>query len=127
MPRQPKLRKKDGPWFSQAGNRKGAYFGLIDQVSYTESKRNLAKYLATLSRQARQSRLPTLSVAKVCDVHLAFIERNPSTALYRQRKSLLNQLCNHRVGDWNQQRLPGKSRVVRKLRGTALTRGHVEQ
>lgn len=83
MPRQSKLRKKDGHWFSQAGNRKGAYFGRIDQVSYTEAKRNFSKYLATLSHQTRQSRLPNLSVAEVCDVHLAFIERNRSAALYR--------------------------------------------
>jgi len=127
MPRQSKLRKKDGHWFSQAGNRQGAYFGRIDQVSYTEAKRNFSKYLATLSHQTRQSRLPTLSVAEVCDVHLAFIERNRSAALYRQRKSLLNQLCNHCVGDWNQQRLPGKGELVGKLRGTVLARGHVDQ
>ena len=34
MPRQSKLRKKDGHWFSQSGSRQGAYFGRIDQGSF---------------------------------------------------------------------------------------------
>ena len=66
-------------------------------------------------------------MAEVCDVHLAFIERNRSVSLYRQRKSLLNQLCKYRIGEWNQKRIPGKGELVVKIRGAVLTRGHVEQ
>ena len=71
MPRAPKLGKVNGYWCTKAGDQSGVYFGKVGEVPFKEANRAFGKYLATLSHQARQSRLPTLSVAQICETHLA--------------------------------------------------------
>ncbi len=125
MPRQAKLRRYKGYWFTQTGSRQGTYFGRIDDVPYEEAKRRFGEYLAAQKHETR-NQLPTRSVAEVCDAHLQFVQDNRSDALYKQRKCILNGFCNFRVGHHNGETLPGCGYLIGQLRARMVTRSHVE-
>jgi integrase len=127
MPRQAKLRQHKGQWCTNAGSRHGVYFGSVTDVPYPEAKRLFHEYLASLRPMSQQHQLPACAVATVCDDHLDWVKRHRSDALYRQRKCLLNQWCNHRVGELAGRRLPGHGEQVGRLRAHAITRQHVEE
>ncbi len=127
MPRAAKLRRKEGYWFTQAGGQGGAYFGRIDEVPYAEARKKFGAYLASCKYEQQQARLPVLSVAEICDRHLGFVKNERSDALYKQRKCLLNGLCNHVVDLYRDRQLAGHGQKLGMLRSERLSRSHVEQ
>lgn len=127
MPRQPTLRRKDGYWYTQAGGRDGVYFGRVADVPYQVARTRFGEHLANLRRQPLPTiDLPDRCVAEVCSRHLEWAQKNRSNNLFRQRKSLLNGLCNFRIDERNGARLPGYGLLVGELRADKLVRGHIE-
>jgi integrase len=127
MPRAPKLGKVNGYWCTKAGDQSGVYFGKVGEVPFKEANRAFRKYLATLSADRKQIKLPQLSVAEICDAHLAWVKSDRSPSLFRQRCSILNYWCKHEVEPYNGGRLPGHGKQIGRLRATVITRPHVEQ
>ncbi len=48
MPRQAKLSKKNGHWYTKAGNPNGVYFGRVGDVNYQDAKEKFADHLKAL-------------------------------------------------------------------------------
>lgn len=65
MPREAKLGKHEGQWFTKAGNPSGVYFGSVKTVSYKQAMQLFRNYLAKLSdeRKQRKSGLSTYASA----------------------------------------------------------------
>jgi hypothetical protein len=127
MPRAPKLSKVNGYWRTKAGDESGVYFGKVGEVPFKEANREFRKYLATLAVDRKRITLPQLSVAEICENHLAWVESHRSPSLFRQRRSILNYWCNHIVQTHNGRRLPGNAQQIGRLRATVITRPYVEQ
>jgi len=127
MSRAAKLGRHNGYWYTRAGNRAGVYFGRIGEVPYNEALKRFRKHLSTLDDDRKQTELPLLSVAEICDSHLLWAKNKRSPALFRQRQSILNHWCNHLIDVCNGKKLPGHGKPIGRLRGTILSREHVEQ
>jgi hypothetical protein len=126
MPRPAKLRKHKGQWCTNAGDRRGVYFGRVKDIPYAEAKALFYACLKSLKRPSRCQELPSRSVAEICDAHLDWVKKHRSGALFRQRKSLLNQFCNHRVSSSAGERLPGHGELIGRIRAASVTRQHVD-
>lgn len=127
MPRSAKLGRHKGYWYTRAGRRSGVFFGKVNEVSHQEALRRFRKYLATLGESRRQIPLSKVSVAEVCDAHLQWVISKRSDALYRQRRSVLENFCNHVVGEYQDEKIPGYGKSIASLRATCLMRSHLEQ
>ena len=126
MSRAPKLSKVNGYWCTKAGDPSGVYFGKVGEVPFKEANREFRKYLATLAAERKRITLPQLSVAEICENHLAWAESHRSPSLFRQRRSILNYWCNHIIQTHNGRRLPGNAQQIGRLRATVITRPYVE-
>ena len=120
MSRTPKLSKVNGYWRTKAGDESGVYFGKVGEVPFKEANRAFRRYLATLSADRKQIKLPQLSVAEICDAHLAWVKSDRSPSLFRQRCSILNYWCKHEVEPYNGGRLPGHGKQIGRLRATVM-------
>jgi integrase len=96
VPRQGKLRRKNGHWYSEAGSTSGVYFGRIDEVSHTEAKKRFAAHLASLSH--RRPVGGSISTAAMFDTFLDSAKEHRSDRTYGERKLHLERFANFRRG-----------------------------
>lgn len=66
MPREARLGKHDGQWFTKAGNPNGVYLGSVKEVPYKKAKELFHNYLVKLGNERRQ-RLVGITVAELMD------------------------------------------------------------
>jgi integrase len=97
MPRTPRLRKKNGFWFTESGCPSGKYFGRIDQMSHKDAKKAFAAHLdAVASRKPVHS--GTITAAELFDSFLDAITEHRSHRTYNERKLHLDRFANFRRG-----------------------------
>lgn len=124
MPRQPKLRKKNGYWYSAAGDQ-DRYFGKVGEVSYSEAQKAFRRHLQNVEADTRsRSHRRRVSVLELCDRHLDWVKENRSLSNYRTRKSVLGGWCRHRVAGRD---LPGHGKLIGELPAESVTRKHLEE
>jgi len=94
MPRQAKLNKKNGHWYTKAGNPNGVYFGKVGDVTYQEAKDKFADYLKALA-PARMARVvASISTAELTDLFLDWIQSHRSDRTFDERKRHLQRFVN---------------------------------
>ncbi len=93
MPRQPKLRKKNGYWMTKAGGTE-TYFGKVRDVPHADARRLFLDHLKTVSGP----RQTAVSAEVLCDLHLDWLQKNRSEDLYKQRQYLLSKWCDFEIG-----------------------------
>jgi len=81
MPRQAKLGKKNGYWFTRAGNPNGVYFGRTGVMSYEDVKRAYGAHLKSL-KVTRHRQEAGLIVADLIEKFLDWIEVERSERTY---------------------------------------------
>ena len=124
MPRQPKLTKKNGHWYTRAGGQP-TYFGKVGHVSYREASQAFRRHLQQVEadrRPAAQRR--RVSVLEVCSRHLDWVQPNRSKKLYECRRSILNAWCNHPV---TSPALVGRGKLTGEMPADLITRKHLEE
>ena len=101
MPRQAKLGKKNGHWFTKAGNPNGVYFGRVGEVTYLQAKEKFADYLKSLApaRAAAAAAVAVLTTAELVDLFLDWVEAHRSDRTYDERKRHLQRFIDFRRGD----------------------------
>lgn len=97
MPRSPKLRVKNGYWFTKAGGTSGTYFGRVDEITHNRARELFAIHLKNLSA-TRSPQRHALTVAMLCDEYLEWLKNHRSERTYEERRRHLKLFCNHRVG-----------------------------
>lgn len=99
MPRQAKLRKKNGHWYTAAKG--GRYFGKVGEVSYADAEQAFREFLANAGPteahplQTAEAGRPC-TVQEVCDIHLDWVKSHRADATYKQRQWALNLFCQYR-------------------------------
>jgi integrase len=97
MPRSPKLGRKNGYWYTKAGDPNGVYFGKIGEVPYSTARKLFGEYLRSL-QATRHGTNAVPSVAELCDQFLEWVKKNRSERTYDERQRHLNRFCQFRVG-----------------------------
>ncbi len=105
MPRAAKLSAtkigKYRYWSTEAGGKR-AYFGKCNDVSRKEAEQLFADHLKTITTETRAGRQQRISKAcsvwELCDKHNLWIKANRAVGTFNQRRSLLQNFCNHVVG-----------------------------
>ena len=95
MPRQAKLRKKNGYWMAKSGG-KEIYFGRVDEVPFKDAMRVFADHLKSLDDRPNCRAIVTCK--EVCDRHLDWVEKHRSQDSYKQRRHFLERWCEFEVG-----------------------------
>lgn len=90
MPREAKLGKHEGQWFTKAGNSSGTYFGSVAEVPYKRAKQLFNEYLAKLSNE-RTERRAGIPVAELMDEFLAWLEDSRSDRTFDERRRHLQR------------------------------------
>jgi integrase len=100
MPRQAKLGKKNGHWFTKAGNPSGVYFGRVGEVTYQDAKRKFADYLKGLApvRSAAPA-AAVLTTAELVDLFLDWVQAHRSDRTYDERKRHLQRFIDFKRGE----------------------------
>lgn len=80
MGREAKLRRKNGHWYSEAGGQP-RYFGKVAEVPHAEALRRFREGLLNLPELGS----PSLSVRKLVDQFLAWVEEHRGERTYRER------------------------------------------
>jgi integrase len=91
MPRQAKLSKKNGHWYTKAGNPNGVYFGRVGDVTYQRAKGKFADYLKALAPVQAAAAVATLSTAELVDLFLDWVHGHRSDRTYDERKRHLQR------------------------------------
>jgi integrase len=91
MPRQAKLGKKNGHWYTKAGNPNGVYFGKVGEVAYQEAKEKFADYLKAIAPARVAQTVATISTAELVDLFLDWVQTNRSDRTYDERKRHLQR------------------------------------
>jgi integrase len=73
------------------------YFGKADRVPYADARRAFADHLKNLADH-RRIRRAALSAEVLCDLHLDWLHKERSPALYKQRQYLLSKWCDFTIG-----------------------------
>jgi integrase len=118
MPRSPKLRKKNGYWMTKAGGQE-KYFGLAANVTYADARKAYLEHLKRVGQTG--SRRHVVTCLEVCDLHLDWVQKNRSDALYKQRKHFLDRWCDFNVAKG------GRSALVRDLPYTQISQENLEE
>jgi len=93
MPRQAKLRRKNGYWMTKAGGSE-TYFGKVRDVPHADARRLFLDHLKNVSTPRKSA----ISTEVLCDLHLDWLQKNRSQDLYKQRQYLLSKWCDFEVG-----------------------------
>jgi integrase len=93
MPRQAKLTRKNGFWYSQAGNRNGVYFGRCDEVSRRDASKVFHEHLSNLDLKTVQN---SIACAELFDLFIDAVQERRSPRTYSERKLHLNRFANHK-------------------------------
>jgi len=101
MPRQARLGKKNGHWYTKAGNPNGVYFGKVGEVTFQDAKQRFADHLKQLAPTAAQqaSTIAPLLTAELVDLFLDWVEAHRSPRTYDERKRHLQRFIDHRRTD----------------------------
>jgi integrase len=94
MPRQAKLSKKNGHWYTKAGNPNGVYFGKIGDVTYQEAKEKFADYLKVVAPARLARVVASISTGQLVDLFLDWVEAHRSDRTYDERKRHLERFIN---------------------------------
>jgi len=94
MPRQAKLSKKNGHWYTKAGNPNGVYFGKIGDVTYQEAKEKFADYLKVVAPARLARVVASISTGQLIDLFLDWVEAHRSDRTYDERKRHLERFIN---------------------------------
>ena len=98
MPRNPTLQIKHGSWYTKAGNTSGHYFGPVKKVSRQDAQGLFADYLKLLSCDRAASNQDTLTVLKLCELFLDWVQKNRGDRTYEERRRHLQMFCKHHAG-----------------------------
>jgi len=93
MPRAPKLRKKNGYWMTKAGGGE-TYFGKVTEVVFKDAR---DAFLAHVKASGTSRKMAVVTIEVVCDLHLEWVAKERSLALYKQRKYFLDRWCDFEV------------------------------
>src|SRR5687768_7268600 len=96
MPRQAKLRVKNGHYYTAAGS--GRYFGRKGEVSYADARDAFAAYLNSLTTERKAARSGEVSTAELVETFLDAVEAKRSGRVYGERKLHLDRFVNYRRG-----------------------------
>jgi integrase len=96
MPRQAKLRVKNGHYYTAAG--RGRYFGRKGEVDYGDAKADFANYLKELSEDRRADRRGEVPVEELIENFLDAVEAKRSGRTYGERKLHLERFGKYRRG-----------------------------
>ncbi|MCX5659838.1 MAG: site-specific integrase [Planctomycetota bacterium] len=91
MPRQPKLRQKNGHWYTAANG--GLYFGKVGHVSHADAKRLFASHLARPVGDLTASSGEAVSLGELCDRFLIWVSEKRGTRTFDDRERHLTRLC----------------------------------
>lgn len=94
MPRQAKLGKKNGFWFTKAGNPNGVYFGSVAEVSYNDARTRFAEYLKSLAparRAGAVAEVAPMTTAELIDLFLDWVQAHRSYRTYDERRHHLQR------------------------------------
>lgn len=94
MPRQPRLRKKNGYWYTEAGGSSGTYFGRVDDVSHLQAKAKFAAHLTEIAVSRPVNGVCT--VATLFNGFLAALTEHRSNRTYSERKLHVDRFLNFR-------------------------------
>ncbi len=123
MPRRPRLTKKNGYWYTRAGNPNGVYFGRVGDVDYRTAQRLFGDYLGSLSA-ARPAPQAAVTAVEICDEFLAWVQQNRGARTFDERKRHLDRFCSFERGSGRMADL-----AARDVRGEHLERflAHVRE
>lgn len=93
MPRQAKLRKKDGQWYTGAGSYSGTYFGSIANVSYPDARQKFAEHLQSMAA-VRKRAANGASVVKLFDHFLDWVKEHRGLRTFNERRLHLDRFAN---------------------------------
>jgi integrase len=99
MPRQAKLRKKNGYWFTKAGGPNGVYLGRVGEVTYLDAKRKFAEHLKGLAPSRATPAPAGITIAELVDLFLDWVEAHRSARTYGERKHHLQRFIDFTRGD----------------------------
>jgi len=99
MPRQAKLGKKNGYWYTKAGSPNGVYFGGVGEVTYKEARQKFVDYLKTLAPARPEPLAIVLSTAELVDLFLDWVQSHRSDRTYDERKRHLQRFIDFRRGE----------------------------
>ncbi len=94
MPRQPKLRIKNGSWATNANG--GKCFGPCSTVSKTKATKLFHEFMATANTPTIIAS-NTLTVDSLCDGYLYWVSKNRSSATLKNNTYNLNRFCNFKI------------------------------
>jgi integrase len=110
MPRQPKLRKKNGYWMTKAGGTE-TYFGKVAVLPYRDARKLFLDHLKAVAGRDKLRRA-AITVEMLCDLHLDWVRDNRSEDLYKQRQYLLSKWCDFPAGQGRDVTLVGDLAAV---------------
>lgn len=97
MPREAKLGKKDGQWFTKAGNPNGVYLGSVKEVSFRDAQKLFRSHLNGLGKS--RAKPSGLTVAELMDKFLEWLEQSRGDRTFGERKQHLGRFVHFRKRD----------------------------